>query len=192
MRIGRRADICASRMVAVGGNCGRQSTADNLRVVELRLTRIPASDENSADRIARPPRKPSLGRLKEARVLMKKRRQNSLRHEVFDHSIGGRRSISLGIRQPALPVAGLAVLRLADPRQKRPPRILHGIERTPGHNRKFLLRCQRRNFPSIFDAQEIWQGIEKPVVRCARSVAFGVRALVILIRRSLVRRRLLG
>jgi len=60
VRVRRRAQVRAPRMVAVGGDGSGRSAAKNLRVVELRMPRIAASNEDPADRIATSACKPAL------------------------------------------------------------------------------------------------------------------------------------
>src|SRR5229473_3166637 len=61
-----------------------------------------------------------------------------LRHEVFDGSVRSGCSESLSITRRTLPKSRFTVVRLINARQESPPWKLHGIERAPGHDPKFL------------------------------------------------------
>src|ERR1035437_1502431 len=155
-------------MVAVCGDGSGRSAAKNLRVVELRMPRIAASDEDPADRIATSACKAALAGLEEAWVLVQNRRKDRRGHEIFNDAVSSGRPISLRIALKALSIGRCAVVCLTDRRQESPPRKLHRVERASGHYRKFLLRSQRRNLALIFQAQEVWQCIKKTVLRSGR------------------------
>lgn len=59
-----------SGMVAEGGDCGRQGTPKNFRVVELWTAGIGTGDKDSADRITGPVRESTFARLEKAGILM--------------------------------------------------------------------------------------------------------------------------
>src|ERR1700684_3883009 len=121
-------------MVAKCRNAGRQRAANNLRVVKLRAARIGTRHKDSAHRIFTPAQKSALAGLEETRVLMQNRRKDGGGHKVFYDPVSRSSSEAFSVRFPALPVARLTIVRLADGRQESPPRILHGIEGTSCHH----------------------------------------------------------
>ena len=153
-------------MVAVGGNSGRHSAANNLGVVKLLASGISAGHKNPADGVAGAVPEPSFARLIETWVLTKHNRQHGAGEIVFDGAIGEVGGITLAIPGRTLPVSRFAVFRLADARQETVPGNLNVVERASGYHPEFLPGGEGWNVLS-FHGKKVRQGVEKPVIRRA-------------------------
>src|SRR5271169_523555 len=158
---GIRHSAIGAGMVAVGGNGGRRSAAKNLGKVELLVPRIGASNDDTADGVSGTMPKSALALLKETRVLVEQRRENSLGHEVLDGAIGKGCPQTLSVALGALSVAGFAVFRLADAGQSGVPGDLDVVERAARHYLELLADGERRNVAAILQGQKIRQGEEQ-------------------------------
>src|ERR1039458_2805242 len=128
---------------------------------------IGASNKDAADRVFGAMPKSAFTLLKETRILAEQGRENSAGHVVFDGAIAESCSQPLAVALSPLSVAGFAVFRLAYAGQSRVPGDLYVVERAAGHYLEFLPDRERRYLAGILQRQEVWQSIEKSVVRRA-------------------------
>src|SRR5215831_7835460 len=90
VRVGRRAEVSAFRMVTVGRDCCRGRTPENLRSVEPCLPIVAASHKDPAHGVARAVEKAAVPGLIEPRVLVQGGREEGANHEVLDRAEIGR------------------------------------------------------------------------------------------------------
>jgi len=119
-----------------------------------------------------------LARLEEARILSQQRGQDSARHEAFDRAVREGCSVALSVTRSSLSITGLAVFGLAYASKKGVPRVLHVVERRSGHHLEFLSGRERRNLSGL-QRQKVWQGKEKPILRCAGAFFLAVLVLIL-------------
>src|ERR1700693_1660126 len=151
-------------MVAIRRNSRRQGAAEYFGEIELLVPGVGTRYENAADGVSRTVQEASLSRLKITRILAQQRRQNRARHEVRNGPISGVRTESLSIAFRSLSITSLAILGLADARQKGIPGQLHRIERAAGHHLELLFSGEWRNLIGILQGQEVRQRVEESIL----------------------------
>src|SRR4029077_6734561 len=109
-------------------------------------------------------REAPLPRLEISRILPQQRWQNCSRHVVLDGPVRAVSTEALPVTGRPLPVAGLAVLRLADARQKAIPGDQNVIKRALRHNRELLLAREWRNLSGVFERQKVGQSVEQAIL----------------------------
>ena len=136
--------------------------------------------------------KTALAHLIVARIFLQQRWIDRADHEIFIDAVEKTRSVTLGIAERSLPVAWVAVRRLADPRQQANVREFDRIEGASPLKIEFLLGCQRLDVFGIFNRSEIGLCEEQTIVRSGgRFTARRARRRALLRLASLARIRLL-
>src|SRR5208282_2182523 len=96
-------------MIAIGGNASGKRAAENLRIVELLLSGIGASDKDPADGVTGTVGEPAFAGLKEARVLVKYGGKDCAGHKVLDGAVGKSGAEAFPVTLGPLAIAGLAI-----------------------------------------------------------------------------------